>query len=118
MQESLPPGASATFTSALSNVWFARDARVDDFKHPEERLYSFSDESVLIAFHVLDGSSEQIFKIPQRTCFDLATDCPEWAEYGECERRGTQFEQLCPYSCEYCEGEEILYHLSEKHDEL
>jgi len=116
MQESLPPGASASFTSALSNVWFARDIRVDDFKHPQERLYSFSDESVLIAFHVL--SSEQIFKIPRRTCYDLSTDCPEWAGYGECARRGAQFEHLCPYSCGYCEGQEILYHLYEQHDEL
>lgn len=102
----------------LSNVWFARDVRVDDFKHPHERLNSFSDESVLVAFHVLDASAVQVFTIPNRTCFDLATDCPEWARYGECELRGAHFEHLCKYSCEYCEGEDILYYLYDRHDEL
>ena len=118
MADTLPTGASSTFTSSLAQVWFARDKRVDNFKHPQERLNSFSDESVLMAFHVLDSSVKQIFKIPSRTCFDLATDCPEWAQYGECLRRGAHLQELCPYSCNYCEGEEIVYHLHSQHDEL
>ena len=114
--ENLAPGESVSFTSNLSQVWFARDVRVDDFKHGEERYYSFSDESVLMAFHILKES--QVFNIPARTCFDLATDCDEWAQYGECMRQPAQMKKLCPYSCDHCEEEEIVYHLYEGREEL
>ena len=125
MKENLPPGESATFSSSLSQVWFARDKRVDDFKHPQERLESFSDESVLMVFHVLEEG--QVFHIPPqqpRTCFDLATDCDTWAQYGECMRQRTRMEQLCAFTCDFCQEEEIIYHhyhhlqQEQEHDEL
>ena len=125
MKEHLSPGESAAFAASLSQVWFARDKRVDDFKHGQERINSFSDESVLMVFHVLEEF--QTFTIPpHRTCYDLATDCDTWAQYGECRRQPQQMEKLCPNTCAFCEQEEIIYHLiqgqqqqqQQQHEEL
>jgi hypothetical protein len=116
VDRSLPPGASKVYTTNLSHVWFARDLRVDDFKHPDEREEAFSDETNLIAFHILDGASQQTLRIPHRKCIDLGTDCAHWVAYGECERND-HMETLCPYSCGYCEGDEVDQS-APAHDEL
>ena len=79
----------AVYTTNLSHVWFARDLRVDDFNHPDEREEAFSDETNLIAFYILDGASQQTLRVPNRKCIDLGTDC------AHCSLRGVRTQR--PY---------------------